>query len=190
MDRTPTPTIMQTLLAKVRNARSNLLSVLIFSVVNIPLILFSGGYFLFSLSVTQLLTFTINEVRVDPEFADILLPMILIFAVPMAIILGLYFVCWLCSKKRAGWLTFAAVLFGLDCLLLGFSLFLNLSAGAFDLFSIIDVAYHVWVMISLIKGAAAAAKLKRMPAEEPITPIVPPSGDYTYTEIPQEPEQP
>lgn len=188
MDQTQTPSLMQTLLAKVRNARSNLLTVLIFSVINIPLILFSGGYFLFSLSITQLLTFTINEVRADPECADILLPMILIYAIPMAIILGLYFVCWLCSKKRAGWLTVAAVLFGLDCLLLGFSLFLNLSAGAFDLFSIIDVAYHVWVMISLIKGAAAAAKLKRMPAEEPITPIVPPTGDYIYTEIPQDPQ--
>jgi hypothetical protein len=80
--------------------------------------------------------------------------------------LGAYFLCWLLSKKRYGWLIFALVLFILDTLAMGA---LYLWAGDFS--GILDVVIHALVLYNLIVGISIGRKLKTLPAEEdaPVT---------------------
>ena len=58
-----------------------------------------------------------------------------------------------------GWFIFTLVIFSIDTLLM---IFLQ---GIGD--SIIDIVFHVWVIVSLVRGISAQAKLKKLP-EEPV----------------------
>ena len=60
-----------------------------------------------------------------------------------------------------GWLIFALVIFVIDTL--GMLAFLG-----FDLSNIVDMIFHAWVIVSLVMGIIAAAKLKKLPEEEPV----------------------
>ncbi len=139
------------------SARSNLLTMLAFSTINLILLIIQANtYFLFS-------SFFSYNVALFGQYLSYYLniPAIFIVALILSVIwLLLFLLCWLFSKKRPGWLTFAAVLFGLDCvfLLLSFTIF------EFDLSVILDVVFHVAVMVYLVRGVDAAKKLKKMPS--------------------------
>lgn len=135
---------------KYDTARANLLLVIVLTVVNIVLYFAeSSSMLLFSASI--------------PYYA-------VIFGVELgiagfglgvaAVLIGLYFLCWLLSKKKSGWLVFALVLFVLDTLGM-----VGLYLLAEDFSGILDALIHVWVLYYLIVGISTGKKLKTMPDE-------------------------
>ena len=91
-----------------------------------------------------------------------------VFYIMLAIallILGVYFLCWLFSKKHIAWLIVALALFIVDtvCLLALFLLSGNMMSGWMDIF------FHAWALYYLISGVVAYFKLKRIPEYEEVT---------------------
>ena len=157
------------------SARSNLLLVVGFTAVNVILQLINADmYFLFSAS-TPLAFLDIAKFSEVPA----LLP---VAAVLAFIIIGVYLLCWFMSKKQSAWLIVAAVLFGLDTLVL---------LGLYDLSTmVIDLLMHAWVLYYLITGSVAAIKMKKQPpVQEMPAEYVPVAPEYPVqtAEIPQTP---
>ena len=99
----------------------------------------------------------------DVIFADMEILGKDVFAVILgivAVILVLYLLCWIFSKKRAGWMTVALVFFCIDT---GVMLLLN----GIDLDMIVDILFHGWVIFSLAGGISAHKKLVNLPEEVP-----------------------
>lgn len=136
---------------KFNSARSNLLLMLILTVVNIVLLVAgSDTFLLFSASIPY---YAVCLPVVWGEYALFLAGCIL-----AAVLMVLYFLCWLLSKKRPGWLVVALVLFALDTLgLVGFYVLAEEISG------IMDLLIHVWVLYYLISGISCAKKLKNIP---------------------------
>lgn len=156
--------------SKYNGARTNLLIALGFTLVNLVLLFFdSTSYFLFSLYVPYYIALLgcvlsgkmPSEFYVD-EWAD--LPFLggSFFAIVLgivAIILILYVLCWIFSKKnRVGWLICALVFVILDTIAT-----VALLGIAVD--SIIDIAFHIWLLVSVIGGVSAHYKWKKIPEE-------------------------
>jgi hypothetical protein len=142
-------------------ARSSLLVVMIFTVVNLAMLLLdSGTYFLFSASVPYyLVAFGMGmDIGMGAESIGTFTVVALGIS---AVVMVLYLLSWLLSKKRSGWLVVALVAFILD------TLALVLICLAFDALadSIMDFVFHAWVIVTLIQGINAGKKLKNLPAE-------------------------
>ncbi|MBQ8683799.1 MAG: hypothetical protein IJ518_04730 [Clostridia bacterium] len=154
---------------KYDGARSNLLLMVILTVVNFVLALAeSDTYFLFSSSFPQF------ALGLGIGFTEAGLPQFM----PVCIVIGvlsiaLYFLCWLLSKKNPGWIIAAMVLFILDCVLL---LVIGLSAEL-----ILDYLCHAWVLYYLISGVVAANKLKKQPPVPPVVAEGDPFAPIGYT---------
>ena len=158
---------------KYHSARTSLLAMIAFTVVNIVLLFIdSSSYFLFSLYVPYILVFMgllftgrLPEISNMEEFAgfEILPDVVLTVMVVLAsIIVLLHLISWIFSKKnRVGWLIFALVLFSID------TVFMFLMQGI-SVDTIIDVVFHVWVIVSLANGIRAHKKLQALPPEEVI----------------------
>ena len=166
----------QKLEGRYASARHNILLVLLFTAVNIILLVAnSNTYFLFSAfvpyAIVDLAMFLCGkypaEIYGDLSEYEFFGTSVLVIAVVLAaVICGLYLLCWLLSKKgRVAWLIVALSLFVLDTLLM----LLN-GIGA-D--SIIDVIFHGWVILSLSLGTVAHFKLKKLPEEDTATPELP-----------------
>ena len=156
---------------KFRSARTNLLIVVAFTLINI-IALFSDGsyYFLFSLFVPYFLAMASVIIRIPELFTpaewatisqlpDFVLNIPLIIA---AIILLVFLACWFFSKKKIGWITAALVLVCVDTVLyvlLGFNLE---DVTGF----LVDLAFHAWVIVSLVGGISAHKKLQTLPPED------------------------
>lgn len=88
-----------------------------------------------------------------------------LFGVGIAIavvILIVYFLCWIFSKKHYGWMIAALVLFSLDTLaMIGMYLSIHDASG------ILDVVIHAFVLYYLIVGVRYGVQLKNMPVEAP-----------------------
>lgn len=160
----------QILETKYRNARSNLLVVLAFTVVNIILLVANANtYFLFSAYVPYILADLgmmlcgmYPKEYYDEELAGIEFLDKGFLAVMLAIagvILVLYLLSWIFSKKnRRGWMIFALVLFTIDTALL-----LLMNGIVLDM--ILDYVFHGWVIASLISGIVSVGKLKKLPED-------------------------
>lgn len=155
---------------KFNNARANLLAAVAFTVINIVLLFVdASSYFLFSIFVPYFITLMAmmvtgklpaefyTEEWAGYEFLDgSVFGVVLVIAI---VIIGLYLLSWFLSKKnKVGWLVFALVIFCIDTLLM---LFLQ---GMSE--SIMDIVFHVWVIVSLTSGIIAYNKLKKLPEEE------------------------
>ena len=138
-----------------KSARANLLLMLVFTVVNI-LLFFTGSstMLLFSASIPYY-TVIIGS---SYGFTSATAAPFYIFA---AVIILIYFLCWLLSKKRYGWLIPALVLFVLDIFAMAM-----LYIWAEETAGITDLLFHAWVLYYLILGIFSGAKLKKMPPEE------------------------
>lgn len=156
---------------KYNRSVANLLVVILFSVVNIVLLVAkSDTYFLFSAFIPYLLaTYGMyfcgmlpEEYYYDmPETEFVDTSFLVVTLVIAAVIILLYFLSWLFArKKKVGWLIFALVLFSIDTVSM-----LVLSELAAD--SFIDIAFHAWVLFYLISGIVNYFKLKNLPEEEP-----------------------
>ena len=137
---------------KYASARSNLLVALVLTVLNIVL--------LFTESNTMLL-FSVSVPYYAVIFASVLEVTAIGIAVA-AVMLGIYFLCFLLSKKRSGWLVTATVLFVIDTLCLG-ALYLWIE----DFSGILDAVIHIVVLYYLLSGISAHNKLKKLPQITP-----------------------
>ena len=155
---------------KFNNARGNLLAAVAFTVINIVLLFVdASSYFLFSIFVPYFITLMAmlvtgklpaefyTEEWAGYEFLDgSVFWVVLVIAI---VILGLYLLSWFLSKKnKVGWLVFALVIFCIDTLLMLY--FQGISE------SIMDIVFHVWVIVSLTSGIIAYNKLKKLPEED------------------------
>ena len=152
------------------SARMNLLWVVLFTAINIVLLVSNSyTYFLFSAFIPYAIVdygmIVCGKYPADfygdlsqYQFFDTTVLVVLIAVA--AVICVLYLLCWIFSKKRrVAWLIVGLVFFALDTV---FMLLGGISADR-----ILDIVFHGWVIISLIGGIIARSKLKKLPAEEP-----------------------
>lgn len=158
------------LINRYRSARHNLLLVIVFTLINTVLLATNSGYyFLFSAFVPYMLVDLgmyycglypaeyYLEFSSGMEFADNTL--MIICAVIAAVILVLYLLSWIFSKKnRVGWLIFSLVLFVIDTVTM---LFMVVDISEY----IVDILFHAWVIISLTMGIVSHFKLKKLPVD-------------------------
>ena len=158
-------------------ARHNLLLVIILSAVNIVLYLAgSDTMMLFSATVPY------YSVVFGWLYSDAFgIPAYLVIGLCAAfVILALYFVCWLLSKKNGGWMIAALVLFALDTVAL-----IALYIIASDVSGILDALIHAWVLYYLIMGVYYGNKLKTLP-EDPVPAEETPVEEVPVEEVPVE----
>lgn len=157
---------------KYNSARANLVLVIAFTLINIILLVTnSNRYFLFSAYipyfVMDLGMFLCGKYPAEyygNEFSGMAFLGNSVFAGFIAVALlcvVIYLLCWIFSKKKAGWLIAALVMFVLDSL----AMFL---IGGISADSIMDVVFHAWVIWSLASGVIAYNKLKKLPEEEEV----------------------
>lgn len=152
-------------LQQISGGRGTLLAILVLTLINLVMVVLDqGSYFLFSASVPYYLTMISKGI--DNGFANGAWPengpMTITALVISAVILAVYLLCWLLSKKRAGWLTAAMVLFLADTVALVLISFTVLDS---PLSSLLDFLIHLWACWLLIRSFRAARKLKAMPEE-------------------------
>lgn len=161
----------QLLETRYNNSRTNLLIVVVFTVINlILLVMQSNVYFLFSAFIPYALTDVgmalsgmypmeyYGEDFSDMAFLDSSI-FALLFGIAVIITI-LYLISWFFSKNnRYGWMIFALIIFAIDTVGM-FTLI------GFQIDSIIDIVFHVWVIVSLALGINAASKLKNLPEDK------------------------
>jgi hypothetical protein len=177
----------QILEKRYNSARVNILLVTVITAVNIFLLVTNtNSYFLFSAYVPYgLIDFGMFYCGLYPqeyygeefammEFLDV--SVFAVFASITAIILVLYLLSWIFSKKnRVGWMIFALAFFVVDTVIM-FMFF-----GA-DLSNLVDMAFHAWVIISLVLGIVSSFKLRKLGEEN----LVPETEEGGETSIPSE----
>lgn len=168
-----------------KTCRYNLLAAIIFTLVSMVTYYINGVYFLFSVFLPLLIFATGVELAFvvdnplealasgwytleDIEGAQLLdagtwLAITIVMAV---IILAVYLICWIASKKHPAAMIVAAAFFAIDCVVL---------LLCFDETMIMDLVFHAWVMFYLVLAIIANAKLKKLPPEE----AAPLEGSYT-----------
>lgn len=174
----------QKLTARYNGARSNILLVIAFTLVN-SVLLFTGSdsYFLFSAAIPYYMTlfgllytgrmpaewYEGVEFQPDPD------AVLYIYVAIAVVIVGVYALMWFLSKKHGyGWLVAALLMFVADT----FAMFYF---TGFTADMILDFVFHIWVLVSLTSGIIAAINLKKLPEEEP---YIAQEGQ-TYSYIPQ-----
>ena len=146
------------LLRQVANGRYSLLLIVILTVVNLIMtILDTNTYFLFSASVPYYLVFV--GMGIENGFVDgawnVKGTLTYTGLVIALVIVAVYLLCWLLSKKRAGWLTAALVV-------IAFALYDS------PMGKLVDFLLHIWAIVELIQAVRGSKKLRALPpTEEP-----------------------
>lgn len=152
---------------------NNLLVIVLFSVVNIVLLVTNANsYFLFSAFIPYFLAdygmyycgmypedyyYDVGEM----EFLD---KSYFVYALVIAaVILLVYLLCWfMAKKKKIGWVIAALIFFALDTAAMLFFMGINM-----DMF--MDILIHIWVFGYLINAIVVYRKMKKAPEMEEIT---------------------
>lgn len=152
---------------------NNLLVIVLFSVVNIVLLVTNANsYFLFSAFIPYFLAdygmyycgmypedyyYDVGEM----EFLD---KSYFVYALVIAaVILFVYLLCWfMAKKKKIGWVIAALIFFALDTAAMLFFMGINM-----DMF--MDILIHIWVFGYLINAIVVYRKMKKAPETEEIT---------------------
>lgn len=167
--------LKEMLKTKYTSSVNNLLLVVTFTVINIILLVTnSNTYFLFSAYIPYALVdlgmFLCGrypqEMYADFGNMEFVNDTFFITTVAIAaVIILVYFLSWLFSKKyKVGWLITSLVFFVVD----GIAMLLYLG---FSTEIIIDVAFHIWVIVSLSFGISNYFKLKKIPDDVVESPI-------------------
>ena len=135
--------------------RGALLAVVLLSLVNLISVTLSDVYFLFSSYVTQLLA--VWGAILYEETQAVVFPVI--FGIIGLISVVPYFLCYLFSKKRAGWMIAAFVLFGVDSLIFLVDFVSLILVG--DLSMLMDLVIRIWVIVSLAQGVKYGLRVKK-----------------------------
>ena len=151
------------LLRQVANGRYSLLLIVILTVVNLIMtILDTNTYFLFSASVPYYLVFV--GMGIENGFVDgawnVKGTLTYTGLVIALVIVAVYLLCWLLSKKRAGWLTAALVLFIIDTVAL-----VVIAFALYDspMGKLVDFLLHIWAIVELIQAVRGSKKLRALP---------------------------
>ena len=160
----------QLLQNKYKNAANNILLVVVLTVINIVLLVTnSNTYFLFSAYIPFALVdigmylcgMYPSEVYGEGLAGMEFLPQsfLIITLCIAAVILVLYVISWVFSKKqKRGWMIFALVFFLIDTLAM-----LALIGIVMD--CIIDYVIHAWVIVSLVNGLVSYSRFEKLPEE-------------------------
>ena len=128
--------------------RGNLLAAILFTVINLVLLLTgSDRYFLFSIAIPYYGTL-LGQVW---DVGNIMLGV-------AVVLLAVYAVCWLLSKKHWGVMILALVLFLVDCAALVGIMVLGELYSSMTL----DILFHIWVVFYLVQAVRYGAKLQTM----------------------------
>ena len=166
--------------AKFEVSRRNLLSVVIFSVINVLLVLLNTQLsFLFS-ATCPMFVVQIGQ-GLSEDSGDTLF--LLIATVISFVIVAFYLVCYFLTKKHRVFMLIALILFSLDTLFLVWTMTLM-----FELSDLIDIAFHIWIMYYLVVGIKAWVKLKKLPFDEPDEQLEENKDDRTRPLRPQSPK--
>ena len=149
------------------STRHNLLLIVVFSLVNILLLVTnSGTYFLFSAFVPYMFVdygmyfcglYPAEYYEPNTEFFHT--SVMVVCCIIAAVVLILYLLCWIFSKKpRVGWVIAALVFFVIDTIVM-------LLSVASLIENIIDILFHAYVIFSLSRGIYSYYKLKKLPVE-------------------------
>jgi hypothetical protein len=153
---TQTMTHRESLTQKAKAGRSNLLLAIILTLVNIVMLVAGGD---------SMLLFSISVPYYAVIFGVILggQELMITGCVIAGIILLAYFLCWLFSKKHAGWLVAALVMMIVDTLaLIGFYLLAQEISG------ILDLLFHALIIYYIAAGISSSKKLAALPPEVPV----------------------
>ena len=145
---------------KFETSRKQLLLVVLFSAINVLLVLFRINLsFLFSASFPL---FIAQFGQMLSQETGGLLPLLIAAMFSFSIVF-LYWLCYVLAKKYRVFILVALILFSIDTLFLIWSLTFGLGLSI-----ILDVAFHAWVMYYLIIGTKAWSDLKKLPFDEPV----------------------
>lgn len=168
------PETRESLERKIQGARRSLLLVMVFTVINLGMILLdTDQYFLVSISVPYYLT--MMGKGLDNGFVDGAWDITGTYTVTGLVlsigVLLVFFLCWLVSRKHTGALAAALVLFAADSVALGyftFALYDNPSVN------FIDFLFHIMILAEFIYALRADRKRKQLASaqteEAPIAP--------------------
>ncbi len=152
---------------QVAGGRYSLLLILIFTTVNLVLLLVDANtYFLFSASIPYFLTAFGMGMDMGMALGENTYTYTALAI--SAVILIVYLVCWFMGKKRPGWLVAALVLFIVDSLGLLYVTFALLENPAE---SIMDFLFHGWAIVELIQAVRCAGKLKKLAPQDAGQPV-------------------
>ena len=148
----------------IRTGRTALIGVVILTVLNLVLLLTdSDRYLLFSISVPYFLT-VLGQIMDENLLSGSYTVTALVISV---VVLALYIVCFVLSKKRPGWLTAGLVLFCVDtAALVVFVFTLTDSPESFFM----DFVFHVLIIVELAMAVKGNKKLKALREAAPVTP--------------------
>jgi hypothetical protein len=139
-------------------SRNNLLSVIIFTVINLILTYFDAGVnFLFSATLPQFVLEIGKAMNTEME-SNVLIIVGLIIAF---IIIIPYFIFWILAKRVRVLILVALIFFSIDSLLLLYLIF-NME---FNFSVLLEIAFHVWILYYLINGVKAWYKLRSINTE-------------------------
>ncbi|MCL2376481.1 MAG: hypothetical protein FWC76_03690 [Defluviitaleaceae bacterium] len=148
---------------KFKGARSTLLVVALFTLVNVLLVAFeSDWYLLFSATIPwYLMMMGIEEAAIYGYDT------VTIFFMAAAFLgVFLYLLFWLLSKRFRVFILIAMLVFVADTVLFLVILLDLLLFGGFDFFLLIDLVFHIWITASLIAGTVAWGRLLGVPREQ------------------------
>lgn len=167
--KTKSGTQRENLETKYNSSIMNILLVVVFSLVNVVLLVVnSNSYFLFSAFIPYFLAdYGMYTCGMYPEeyyydvpdmvFSD--KSTLVVTFVIAAVIVLFYLLCWFfAKKKKVGWLIAALVLFIIDTLAM-------FAIAGISTELIMDIVFHVWVIVSLVNGIVNYNKLKSLPEE-------------------------
>ena len=140
---------------KFSTARSNLLLVVLLTIVNVVLHTFGSTFHMFFSSTMPMIA--IVELRPLSETFAYIAAFFIIFA---------YFMCWWFSKRTRAFILVALIIFSLDTLL--FLLFIGdlLLFGIFEFAMVIGLIFHGWILYYLITGTVAWSRLQGVTNEQ------------------------
>ncbi len=161
------------LISRFNSSRGNLLLVVAFSLINL-IILITGGssYFLFSACLPYAFAdlamlycgkypaefYTEFGWDTSELFGNGVFAVMIVLAV---VFIAIFFLCWIMSKNHGiGWLVCGLVLFAIDTVFMFW--WWGISSDV-----IMDIIFHIWVIVSLSMGLAAHSKLKKLPEPQP-----------------------
>lgn len=144
-------------------ARGNLMLVVIFTAINVVMLMLgTNTQFLFSAAFPSV-AYAVGDFLTVETGIELFRVGALMLALGN---IGLYLLCWFCSKRHRGFMVFALILFILDCLafLSKFVLY------EIDASIAMDVMFHIWVLWALISGVVAMAALKKQERQAALDP--------------------
>ncbi len=144
--------------------RANLFVMAAFSLISLVLLAFGSDFNLSFAAILPLFLFSFGKEAAAQYGIPLLFPLALFLVV---VLILFYFLCWLFSGKKYGWLIPALVCYGIDTLVL-----LSRISPQYLVSMTIEIVFHAWVLYYLVAGIVSGRRLKKA-GEELLSPSRP-----------------